>query len=108
MAPTSRTGTAQWKRMRARLIRERPHFCHWCSKALDHRAPRGAPNAIEVDHLVPVSLRPDLADELSNLTLACYPCNRSKGNRAQPGGRRQVTCAFHDPLTTTCPHSRDW
>lgn len=106
---TSRTGTAQWKRLRARLIRERSHVCHWCGKALDPQAPRGASNAIEVDHVVPVSLRPDLAAELSNLVLVCHPCNRSKGARQHPkAGRSTVVCAFHSPAESTCPHSRDW
>lgn len=107
---TSRTGTAAWKRMRTTLIRTRDHICHWCGKPLDPAAPKGSPNAIELDHVVPVSLHPDLAHEPSNLALVCHPCNRSKGNRAQPKASRQArtTCAFHDPITSTCPHSRAW
>lgn len=105
---TSRTGTAQWKRTRARLIRERAHVCHWCGKTLDQTAPRGSVDAIEVDHLVSVLLRPDLANDLSNLALSCHPCNRSKGKRSQPKARTAIVCAFHDPPTWTCPHSRDW
>jgi 5-methylcytosine-specific restriction endonuclease McrA len=112
---TSRTGTALWKRLRVRLIAEREHVCHWCAKTLDAKAPSGSWNAIEIDHLVPVSLSPGLAHELSNLTLACHPCNRSKSNREAPNltrrprpSRSAVSCAHHDPVTATCPHSRAW
>lgn len=43
-------------------------------------------------------------------------CNRSagatKGNLARIAGRNghaaPVVCRFHDPVTSSCPHSRDW
>ncbi|NNM45140.1 HNH endonuclease [Knoellia koreensis] len=79
---TSRTGTAQWKRLRTRLLRARDHTCHWCGRALRQTAARGEVDAIEIDHVLPVATHPQLEFDESNLVLACYGCNRSKGKRS--------------------------
>jgi 5-methylcytosine-specific restriction protein A len=44
--------------------------------------------ATEVDHIIPISVRPDLRLELSNLQSACKPCNAAKGDRAVGQGTR--------------------
>ena len=112
--PTNRTATARWKRLRRTLIKTRAHECHWCGLELDPAAPRGARTAIEIDHLEPVALRPDLAHDEANLVLTCHPCNRSKGDREAPGPRRTVVrreavvCRVHGDganLTPACPCS---
>ncbi len=113
---TSRTGTSRWLKVRAKLIRTRPHTCHWCRRRLNATASRGAEGAIEIDHLEPVALRPDLEFDEDNLVLACRRCNRSKGHGTAPGvptvydihGIRiidpTVTCRFHSPIKASCPH----
>lgn len=115
---TSRTGTAKWLALRTKLIRTRDLFCVYCNRELDPKARRGFPNAIELDHVEPVALRPDLEYDEDNLVLACYVCNRSKGNRVAPGAPNagydvngvripdpRVRCRVHDPIKASCPHS---
>lgn len=76
---TSRTGSTQWIRLRKRLIATREHRCHWCGRPLDPAAKPRTPAAIELDHIIPVASGG--TNETTNLTLACYPCNRSKSDR---------------------------
>jgi hypothetical protein len=89
--------------------------CHWCRRNLDRTAPRGAVNAIEFDHLLPVAGWPELEYDVDNVVLSCYGCNRRKGDRLGLGdvvdihGMRiidpSVKCKVHDPNLATCPHS---
>ncbi|MBF6330261.1 HNH endonuclease [Nocardia transvalensis] len=60
----------RWKRLSARLRRVQP----WCSSC-------GATDELTVDHIAPVSTRPDLAYELRNLQVLCRRCNGRKGAR---------------------------
>ena len=64
-----RAGGTAWRILRARVLAEEP-YCYRC----------GA-DATEVDHVIPLSVRPDLAHERSNLRGACKSCNASKGAR---------------------------
>lgn len=59
-----------WRRLREQVLTEEP-VCYLC-----HRAP-----STEVDHVVPLSVRPDLAHHRPNLRGACARCNGSKGAR---------------------------
>lgn len=79
---TSRTGTGSWMRLRLRLLRTRPHICHHCQRMLDPDAPPRTPASIEIDHLEPVALAPELALDPENCVLSCYGCNRAKGSRS--------------------------
>lgn len=36
---------------------------------------------LEIDHRLPISKRPDLALDTTNLQLLCHPCNNTKNNR---------------------------
>ncbi|MCD8489272.1 MAG: HNH endonuclease [Desertifilum sp.] len=36
---------------------------------------------LEIDHILPISKRPDLALKIKNLQLLCHPCNNTKNNR---------------------------
>lgn len=118
---TSRTGTARWKNLRARLIRTRDHTCHHCGRPLDPRAPANSHNAIEIDHVLPVSVAPELQYDMANLVLSCHACNRAKGDRANvsrahdtfdrhgmrfPAGFNIAHCKRHgNDVVATCPHS---
>lgn len=116
---TSRTGTTRWLNLRARLIRTRPHICHWCQRALNPKAAPLDDGAIQIDHLLPYSRHAELQYDEDNCVLSCRPCNRSKSNGAAPGlpasagvdehGIRildpRVVCTVHRPIRATCPHS---
>lgn len=69
--------TARWKALRRAVLAERP-ICEACGKAA----------ATEVDHVVRVSARPDLAFERSNLQARCKPCHSAKTSR-ETGWRRR-------------------
>ena len=66
-------GTAAWRRLRRRILREQP-FCVDC---------RGA--ATEVDHIKPRRTHPELALDPSNLAPRCKPCHSRR--TAREGGR---------------------
>lgn len=71
-------GRRQWKRLRAQVLAD-SDVCHLCGRA----------GATTVDHLVAVSVAPELAYEPSNLAPAHNRCNAAKGNRrrrARPAG----------------------
>ena len=50
---------------------------------------------VEIDHIVPISLAPELGNELANLEMLPAPVNRRKSNRV---GERQLAVAqrFYD------------
>ena len=77
---TSRTGTARWLRVRARVVRRDRaagvRACPLCGVLLDYDA-SGMPNSVEVDHIVPHASGG--RDELDNLRTVCRRCNRSRG-----------------------------
>lgn len=124
--PTNRTATGKWKSTRRALItaakRRGELNCANCARALDDNAPRCTPNAIEVDHILPVSCGG--TDDRENLQLMCFPCNRAKsdGRTAvaghqgtltrtvlrRSGSLRHVDChheAAHDCTPTSCPRA---
>src|SRR5699024_5368172 len=72
--------------------------CFHCNTQLDPDAPKNTPNAIEIDHLIPVAQGG--TDDIANRVLSCHPCNRSKGKRAQPTTLKVSS--------TTGRTSRDW
>ena len=84
---TSRTGTAEWKKLRLRILKraQRQGITHCpnpqCGVLLDYKVGR-KPNSAEADHIVPHSLGGK--DTLENGTVLCRHCNQSKGNRAAP------------------------
>jgi 5-methylcytosine-specific restriction endonuclease McrA len=71
------TWTAKWKRIRAKLIRDRRRTdgrwrCQICGLLIVDVGD------IEVDHRVPVSEDPSLAWEVTNLRVTHRRCNRSR------------------------------
>ena len=81
---TNRTASNDWVKLRARLIRTRPHICYWCGEPIDPKAPPRTTHAIEPDHVLPVTTHPHLEYDTTNIVLACHPCNRKKGKRPAP------------------------
>lgn len=63
-------GDAAWLRVRRVILAAQP-VC-----------PCGAPSR-EVDHIIPVAVRPDLRLELSNLRAFCKPCHSRRTMRDQ-------------------------
>jgi 5-methylcytosine-specific restriction endonuclease McrA len=59
-----------WQRIRAQVLAA-SNVCHLC----------GHPGADTVDHVIPLSRRPDLAHDLANLRPAHRRCNSAKGAR---------------------------
>lgn len=70
-----------WRRIRAQVLARDP----WCTI----RGPRCTGKATTVDHIIPLSIRPDLAHDPSNLRGACVPCNSAGGARMTNARRRQ-------------------
>lgn len=69
-----------WRRIRAAVLQRDP----WCTI----RGPRCTGVSTHVDHVIPLSTRPDLAHELGNLRGACAACNLAGGARITNAKRR--------------------
>ena len=78
--PQPRTGRP-WRRLHARVYRTES-ICHLCGHTIDKTLPAGHPDSFTVDHLEPVSVRPELALARDNVHAAHHRCNTSRG--AQP------------------------
>lgn len=70
---------ARWKRLSIRLRKLQP----WC----DHC---GTSDDLTVDHIIPVSERPDLEFKVENCRILCRPENAARGNRVTPEERAEV------------------
>ena len=73
-----------WPRVRAlawqRDLKARA-VCHICGKPIDYFAkPSTTPDSYEPDHIIPVSIRPDLELDLANIKASHMKCNRMRGN----------------------------
>lgn len=78
-ARTRRTDTARWKRLSRRLRKLSP-FCEFC----------GATDTLSVDHIIPVSQRPDLEYVIDNCRILCRSCNSARGDRVTDDERAAV------------------
>ena len=70
MSNVGRT-TASWRRLRLRVL-EISDICWLC----------GQPGADTLDHIVPLSIAPDLAESADNVAPAHRSCNSRRGARA--------------------------
>jgi 5-methylcytosine-specific restriction protein A len=99
---TSRTGTSEWKTLRARAIRlariRGITHCPICGVAFDYEHSK-QPNSPEPDHIIPWARGGRNA--LENLRIICRRCNQSKGHREAP---KTATVLAAKPLRT----SRRW
>lgn len=80
-----------WRRLRAQVLAEEPWCRHRCGRPAAH-----------VDHIIPRSIRPDLAHHRPNLQGLCGPCNLAKATHAE-GTYRCDGCTTAQPVTT-----RNW
>lgn len=92
------TGTARWRRVRARVLARDNHICQHC----------GGPATV-VDHVIPISRGGDAFDE-ANAVASCVSCNSSKGAGTAPrGGHRVAPLAGMPPprslASRTYPHA---
>lgn len=79
---TSRTGTGQWKRVRAWAIREAiansQETCLVCGVWIDYGSTLQH-NSPEVDHIIPHSRGG--TDTQDNVRVICRQCNQRRGNK---------------------------
>lgn len=82
MASKSRAGA--WNRVRLMAWnrdRKVKAPCHICGQPINyHLEPSSTPLAWEPDHIFPVSKRPDLELDLSNIKASHKECNRNRGD----------------------------
>jgi 5-methylcytosine-specific restriction endonuclease McrA len=88
---------AVWRRVRLKVLERDAWTCRYCGRP-----------ANTVDHVVPLSDRPDLALEPSNLVAACRPCNSSKGRATHPTGTTNPGPSPRWSRNWTTNPSRDW
>ncbi|MQB00507.1 MAG: HNH endonuclease [Actinobacteria bacterium] len=85
-----------WRRLTAEL-RSLGLPCSICGKPIDYNLPPNHRDGFTVDHRVPLSKAPWLANDRANLRAAHRSCNSSEGAKARPR-----------PRTPRLPTSRQW
>ena len=75
--------SSRWKYVR-RMAWDRDRkaraVCHICGMPIDYSVPASStPDSWEPDHLIPVSKRPDLELDLTNVAASHKRCNRARG-----------------------------
>ena len=80
--------SARWKAVRARVLRDEP-LCRTCAAAGRTEL------ATQVDHVVPVRVRPDLAYDLGNCQPLCGTCHGLKSAAERRSGRVGGTSSSH-------------
>jgi 5-methylcytosine-specific restriction endonuclease McrA len=82
--------TYEWRRLRMVVLKKRGARCECC----------GATPAdgirVNVDHIQPRRLRPDLALTESNLQVLCEDCNHGKGNWDRTDWRGEKSQTYED------------
>jgi hypothetical protein len=73
-----------WRQLRMVVLKKRGARCECCGAS-----PRDGQTVINVDHVKPRKLFPELALEESNLQVLCGTCNHGKGNWDQTDWREQ-------------------
>jgi len=72
----------EWRRLRMQVIVERGAKCECCGAT-----PADGQTVINVDHVKPRKLHPELALDKTNLQVLCHVCNHGKGNWNQTDWR---------------------
>ena len=80
--------SARWKAVRAQVLRNEP-LCRVCVAAGRTEL------AVQVDHVVPVRVRPDLAYDPTNLQPICGPCHGLKSAAERRSGGVGGTSSSH-------------
>jgi len=65
----------EWKQLRLLAIKQYGLICVYCGKENSRKFP------INIDHIKPRKLFPELALDINNLQPLCGLCNKRKGNR---------------------------
>lgn len=76
--------TYQWRQVRMKALIKYGRKCACCGATPETGA------VMNVDHIKPRKLFPNLALELSNLQVLCHECNHGKGNWDQTDWRESV------------------
>ncbi len=75
----------EWRRLRMEVIKERGTRCECCG-----HSPSDGVTVLNVDHIKPRKLHPELALDKANLQILCDACNHGKGNWDQTDWRHTV------------------
>ncbi len=95
----SNGSTRAWRTLRAKVLREQP--------TCQIRGPGCTRISDTVDHIVPRSIRPELAMTRSNLRGACAHCNYSRGDGTKTKTKTRTkstppaALAFFNPSSPT-------
>jgi 5-methylcytosine-specific restriction endonuclease McrA len=94
-----------WRTLRARVLSEE-QVCGLCGGVVDKSLRHPHPGAPQVDHVIPVSVAPELVMVRSNLRLVHRACNlrRGVGRKRRPP---EVPAVF-GPLSAGSGPSRVW
>jgi 5-methylcytosine-specific restriction endonuclease McrA len=84
--------TYEWRRLRMEVIKERGRRCECCGAV---PSPHNE-IVINVDHIKPRKLFPELALDKSNLQILCGACNHGKGNWDQTDWRKATSVSDSD------------
>lgn len=74
--------TFEWRKLRMIVLTKRGARCECCGKS-----PKDGVTVINIDHIKPRKLFPELALEETNLQVLCHECNHGKGNWDQTDWR---------------------
>ena len=74
--------TFQWRKVRMEALKKYGPRCQCCGATPADGA------VMNVDHIKPRKLRPDLALDVANLQVLCHECNHGKGNWDQTDWRK--------------------
>lgn len=73
--------TARWRRLRIYVIASEP-LCRYCKE-------QGRVTvAVDIDHIIPLAKRPDLAFDQNNLQPLCRPCHSGAKQAEERAGHR--------------------
>ncbi|WP_079171426.1 HNH endonuclease [Streptomyces sp. CC53] len=90
-AASAGRSTRRWKRLCVELRATLPPLCGICGQIIDLDLPPRHPQSWTLDHIIPRSVRPDLAEDPDNLRPAHYGCNSARGaagHEKRPGHLR--------------------
>jgi 5-methylcytosine-specific restriction endonuclease McrA len=82
----------QRRYLRYRMFVAQEGLCFYCGiemHILQEDVKPTPHDAATIDHRVPISKRPDLKKDPSNLVLACSSCNSKKGAEEKPPQRKR-------------------
>ena len=86
----------EWRRLRMQVIKERGARCECCGAT-----PADGVTVVNVDHIKPRKLYPELALDPNNLQVLCSVCNHGKGNWDRTDWRSRRSAQL--PLPFECP-----